>query len=875
MVKSFDSTSDTPELIWDNDMRAELRKVIGNQLDIILKMRAAGDDAHTRYELPPGLFVRYAAIENELNIGGVYVSRFLKEPTYNLRDPGAFLELLLQRWGKELEAYLSPVQKLPPGSTTAVADAGQDVLDLVTTASVYVCRVREALCEKLASWGYMANCVLFLEQVIEQMLFGSPLLAVIRILHVASNQKTNIESLALAGHSDGRRGVVEFTMKAIECNGLHEDAAFMVEFLKKSFDVALGDLNHKVPSSFAMAPSPAPGEAPVRRKVNIGDDPLGMFQSSQPVEPTTTLAFNGNQVNHQHQAVPHPHPPLQPSAHSSAQPTFMSQNTQHGQLHQNPLAQQRPQVSNGYAPQHFQHQAPSQVSFQHSSQSYPQQTFQQMPQVTPIQQQPPPHQQQQQPHLTGNMIQPQQQPYPVQQYQHPLSGGGSNQAREFGRAKAAQQADYQQKMTEIQRQKEAREKNTFRKFVSDGKQGLSTLKGSVTHASASLFSANGAQPTNAPSTGSQAPGPSSQQSHQANFQSAAMQQQPQTRMAHVSQQIQGNGSAPVTNPLQQQQQFSPPSHPSQAQRAPAQNPAQQQFHNPHFSPAQPYHQSRGAAVQGAPLHQNNQRMTQQRQLPAYQNPQYGVPNNQVNYQVNANATPNPPGTQTSQGFQGMMQSSTPNPGFNQPQMTPNPASMYNNTGVQQQTFMPNQMQNGNPMNGNAGPQYPQQPGQYAPGTVVETVDESAEQMHLQQQEPTVVEGSGIDARTPEDPTKVAERQATTLSGAPGSAQGRVSLLQQAIACNLCEFLVNQVLENPKLDKIRDTAGAKVHSIELLKMLSKDPGFGAKFKMILNEIPAWKKYKSQDHSLLITGHEQKADYFLTNGSSAETKMLTES
>ena len=97
-------------------------------------------------------------------------------------------------------------------------------------------------------------------------------------------------------------------------------------------------------------------------------------------------------------------------------------------------------------------------------------------------------------------------------------------------------------------------------------------------------------------------------------------------------------------------------------------------------------------------------------------------------------------------------------------------------------------------------------------------------------------------------------------------------MQQALACNLCEFLVDDVLENPTLQKIRDPAAAKVHAIDLLKMLCKDPGFGPKFKMILDDLPAWKKYKSQDHSLLITGHEQKADYFLTDGGSGKDKML---
>ena len=140
--------------------------------------------------------------------------------------------------------------------------------------------------------------------------------------------------------------------------------------------------------------------------------------------------------------------------------------------------------------------------------------------------------------------------------------------------------------------------------------------------------------------------------------------------------------------------------------------------------------------------------------------------------------------------------------------------------------------------------------------------------------PKPVEGSGIDARSAPDPKVTAEQQAASTGGAPGAALGRVPLLEQALACHLCEFLIESVLENPKLREVRDPAAAKVHSIDLVKLLSQDPGYGPKFKLVLDEIPAWKKYKSQDHSLLITGHEQKADYFLTDGSSGETKLLTD-
>jgi hypothetical protein len=136
----------------------------------------------------------------------------------------------------------------------------------------------------------------------------------------------------------------------------------------------------------------------------------------------------------------------------------------------------------------------------------------------------------------------------------------------------------------------------------------------------------------------------------------------------------------------------------------------------------------------------------------------------------------------------------------------------------------------------------------------------------------------VDARSAVDPHVVAAQQTRTHQGAPNAAHGRVAWLQQALATRLCAFLIEDVLEHPKLSSVRDPAATKVHSIALIQLLRRDPGFGYQFTLLLQEIPAWKKYQSQDHSLLISGPEQRVDYFLTDGSSgggaAALQRLTE-
>ena len=133
-------------------------------------------------------------------------------------------------------------------------------------------------------------------------------------------------------------------------------------------------------------------------------------------------------------------------------------------------------------------------------------------------------------------------------------------------------------------------------------------------------------------------------------------------------------------------------------------------------------------------------------------------------------------------------------------------------------------------------------------------------------------GGGVDARSGPDESTVAADNVALVPGAPGCAHGRAALLKSATNFGLCKFLLEQVLENPSLGNVMDPAAVKVHAVELLKLLTKDPGFGMQFGIALDGLPGWRKYKDQDHSLFITGTEQKADYFLTDGGVKDRKML---
>jgi hypothetical protein len=839
MLEAFDTDSDTPELIWDATMRAELRKVIGKLLGELLAARSHEGGKDESFTVPPGAVVRYAILEMELFIGGVYVSRFLKEPTFNLRDPTSFLEHLLQRWTKELETYTNPADgNGAVASSSALIDAEQDVLSTVTTACVYVCKVRDTLCDKLAEWGYMARILSFLDAVLERDLVGAPLLSVLRLLHVAAGRLPNVEALAFLGHGDSRKGVVNAVTRSINSDPLHKDSAFMIEIMKKIYEVGLGDLkrarpprhdNHMVPQpdNISMAPSPAPGEGPVRRRVDAWDDPLAMMG-----QPATAPANTRGGTSSMRQT------PTAMSQNSSYNPNVgmhqmdQTQTMYRGAAMTSPGLQSRQLHQTTTAPST---QVPMQQQFmQPSSTQIPMQQQFMQPSSTQV----PMQQQFMQPSSTTNS-----------QYGH-QTGHQSYPERSIASRQPAQAAP-----------------PSYQYGAPQNRQ--------VPHAYGTAHPA-APQPTRLAN-----PHFAPQQTQQVYQQPVLRQQgqQPYQVPGPVPQSAQGGMGMPShTQPGWPQRQQLQPGQQYQAHAA-----VPQQTEGGTERQSQPIHNVVSAAQPGQHLPQQpwnspyGQGTSQQDTGSSSSNTSFMQhhPRGSSGPPINPSNTP-----QT-------IQSQHPNAAFNgsyapQPQTNMQQSSTMHGYGADP-SFPPSH--------------FPQQPAQqYAGGPmhatyasaesistfsqptmqlIVETVRENApEPLPVPQYRPTPVEGYGVDARTQEDPKVEAEQRAVSSAGAPGAAKGRVALLQQALACELCDFLVNRVLENPDLKSVRDPAAVKVHAIALLKMLTKDPGYGPKFKLILSGLPAWAKYRSQDHSLLITGHEQKADYFLTDGGTGDKKLLTQ-
>ena len=811
MLKLFDKDSETPEVIWNGNMRAELRGSLAEQLDSVVKGRSELKAERREFRLSPTAGTKYKNLEDELYIGGVYVRQFLKEPTFNLRDPTGFLEKLMIRWAHEIEVYISSAKNKSVihdliSNNGAVTEAQQDVLQLVTSASVYLCKVRDSLCDKLAQWGYMTKGLALMRDALECKLLGAPLLSIMRIFHVASNRQVNVEALAVAGGSDGKSGIVYYTTQAIGKDLLHTDTAFMVEVLLKIYRKALGDVekaskdekaasaNHVPASSVpissatkqsgptstdqseslsadihAMAPSPAPGLEPVRKsaKTKIDhplDHPLALGGPTIPFNIPAASASSGAQT-----------------CSNRRQPSVQQESSHSSYTWQASYSSGHPLASPVGTPAQSMHR--------------------------------------QLPHPTGygvssnqNMLPGDAGPSPIQtssNQEHPLHFSPMTSIPYAHQQAAATPQTIANPLI----MHPSSHNSSVQSPVASAPRHSHAMQSQPVHAVPIGLSYSQRSQMQQQASIGQAPSQSTP-AHQATVQQAGAAQipyQPSTTQGQLGTLQHGN------------QMFSP----NHQQQAPV---GQVPFQS---IPTQPSLR----AQQGAIQHGTRIFSSPQRPLPQPAPQQASVQNAAQMFL---------PQEQQALASQAPYQPAQTQPTFGTPEpfLAPQPMATQDMQGVSGQE------------------------------SAAQTAISSPVPVPAPQYRPTPVEGTGIDARSAASPKQKAEQQILSSAGAPGSAQGRIALLQSALACELSKFLIEGVLENRSLPTVKDPAAAKVHSVELLKLLTMDPGYGLKFKLILDEIPAWKKYKSQDHSLFITGAEQKTDYFLTEGDKEPAKLLTE-
>lgn len=293
VIMAFDKDIESPELIWDESMRLEVRNIISDFMSTIFDAENQRVTQNVVFSLPRDFHFSYRKLKEEVCIGGVYVRLFLKlQSSCHLEDPTGFLEALLFRWSTEMEFAINRPLDYPVQDDSDKCN----IIDLVTKATLLTFKLYPFLCQKMSSWGYTKQIVHFLIKSKLNNLLEIHLISCIRLLLALSSDLSIVEDIILLTDSGGKNGVVDGVINAIDGNPLHNETALMLEALKQIFKTALGDV-HNCPSinhltifhnnnilvENTLTPSPAPGKESVSKmKMAAADHPLAMMVDNSP-----------------------------------------------------------------------------------------------------------------------------------------------------------------------------------------------------------------------------------------------------------------------------------------------------------------------------------------------------------------------------------------------------------------------------------------------------------------------------------------------------------------------------------------------------------------------------------------------------------------
>ena len=116
-VQMFDSTTENPELIWNDDIKGNVRRSIKESVDKLVVAQLS--DPNAKWNPPAGEEVLYkSTIEGEIIVGGVYIRLFNTNPNWTVRHPKQFATELME---KVLELMQSPNKHLEQITTALVA----------------------------------------------------------------------------------------------------------------------------------------------------------------------------------------------------------------------------------------------------------------------------------------------------------------------------------------------------------------------------------------------------------------------------------------------------------------------------------------------------------------------------------------------------------------------------------------------------------------------------------------------------------------------------------------------------------------------------------------------------------------------------------
>lgn len=145
-MRTIDKTHETPEVVWDVSCRADLRAALTKackESDEAAAVDGVWKPAvgHDKYR------VSYTLLDGEVMVGGVYLRIFLKDPTFPLRDPKAFLESMLRLLQTEADATIA----LPAHGGGSEGTTKEALMTALTSSAVCLFKVQPRLMAHLAT----------------------------------------------------------------------------------------------------------------------------------------------------------------------------------------------------------------------------------------------------------------------------------------------------------------------------------------------------------------------------------------------------------------------------------------------------------------------------------------------------------------------------------------------------------------------------------------------------------------------------------------------------------------------------------------------------------------------------------------------------
>uniref|UniRef100_A0A914YWG2 J domain-containing protein n=1 Tax=Panagrolaimus superbus TaxID=310955 RepID=A0A914YWG2_9BILA len=134
-IQMFDSTTESPELIWNDEIRKAIRQNIQKSVSELSALHLS--DPGAKWNAPNTEETLYqSVVEGEIIVGGVYIRLFNTNPSWTVRHPKQFATELME---KVLELMNTP----------------NDFLEPVTTALCSLIQYNKAIADQIPAQGYL------------------------------------------------------------------------------------------------------------------------------------------------------------------------------------------------------------------------------------------------------------------------------------------------------------------------------------------------------------------------------------------------------------------------------------------------------------------------------------------------------------------------------------------------------------------------------------------------------------------------------------------------------------------------------------------------------------------------------------------------